>query len=92
MGLAFWFTVQIGKRRVPIPLLIVLPLLLLLDILAFILLVSYGTWKKERLFVDIGAGFVLSRLAFGLILYGGGFRICVRDGEHRVRVGGGWLT
>ena len=92
MGMAFWFTVQVGSRRIPIPLLIVLPLLLLLDILAFLLLVPYGIWKKEQLFLDLGAGFVLSRLALGLMLYGGGFKIRVRDGESRVTVGGGWLS
>lgn len=92
MGLAFWFTVQVGNRRIPIPLLIVLPLLLLLDILMLLLLAPYGIWKKERLFLDLGAGFVLTRLTLGLILYGGGFRISVRDGEDQILLGGGWLT
>lgn len=92
MGMAFWFTVQVGSRRIPIPLLIVLPLLLLLDILAFLLLVPYGIWKKERLFLDLGSGFVFTRLTLGLILHGGGFRIRVRDGKDRVLLGGGWLT
>jgi len=90
MGLALWFTIRAGGRRIPLPLILLLPVFLVLDILALLILLPLGILKKNMLFVEIGVGFILTRLIAGLILYGGGFRVRVRDGNSRVEVRGGW--
>ena len=88
MGVALWFTVQVGERRIPIPLIFTLPLLLLLDVLVLFGLTFYGAVKKDSRLVTIASGFWLSRLAIGLILFGGGFNIRIRDGGSEVRISG----
>ena len=87
---AFWFTFQIKGRRIPLPLVLLLPLALLLDLLALAVLCGYGIWKKNALFPRIGMGFYLSRLILGLILWGGRFRIGIRDQQQPLRIHGGW--
>jgi hypothetical protein len=62
---------------------------LVLDILALMVMLPLGILKKKMLFVEIGVGFFLTRLIAGMILYGGGFRVRVRDGNSRVEVRGG---
>lgn len=89
MALSFWFTVQIGRRRIPIPLVLLLPFALLLDALALVFLCIYGVRKRPIRFLKIAAGFHLSRLTLALLLYGGRFRVGVRDKNKTVRVFGG---
>ena len=87
---AFWLTVQIGQKRIiPIPLVLLFPFALVLDTLALIVLSVYGVWKNASLFLKIGSGFYLSRLTIALILYGGRFRIGIRNGKKTVRIFGG---
>lgn len=90
MAPAFWFTFQIKGRRIPIPLVLLLPLALLLDLLALAALCVGGIWKKNALFLRIGMGFYLSKLILGLILWGGRFRIGIRDQQQLIRIHGGW--
>lgn len=89
MGLALWFTIRVGGRRIPLPLILLLPVFLVLDILALMVMLPLGILKKKMLFVEIGVGFFLTRLIAGMILYGGGFRVRVRDGNSRGEVRGG---
>ena len=89
MGLALWFTIRVGGRRIPLPLILLLPVFLVLDILALMVMLPLGILKKKMLFVEIGVGFFLTRLIAGMNLYGGGFRVRVRDGNSRVEVRGG---
>ncbi len=91
MGLALWFTIRVGRRRIPLPLILLVPVFLVLDMLALLVMLPLGILKKNMLFVEIGVGFFLTRLIAGLILYGGGFRVRVRDGNSRVEVRGGWM-
>jgi len=86
---AFWLTVQIGKRRIPIPLVLLFPFSLALDTLALVALSVYGALKKQALFLRIGSGFYLSRLTVALILYGGRFKIGIHDKKDVVRIFGG---
>lgn len=90
MAAAFWFTFQIKDRRFPIPLVLVLPVALLLDLLALVALCVVGIWKRKALLPRIGMGFYLSKLTLGLILWGGRFRIGIRDQQQLLRIHGGW--
>jgi hypothetical protein len=87
---AFWFTVQVGGRRIPVPLLLALPLALAADLLALVALIILGLIRKQRLFLRLATGFLLSRLTLALILYGRRFQISVRDRDQRVRIAGRW--
>ena len=89
MAPSFWLTVQFGQRRIPIPLLLLFPFALVLDTLTLIVLSVYGVWKKAAHFLRIAAGFHLSRLTIALLLYGGRFRVGIRDGNETVRIFGG---
>ena len=90
MAPAFWFTLQIKGRRIPIPLVLLFPVALLLDVLALVALCAIGIWKKNALLPRIGMGFYLSKLVLGLMLWGGRFRIGIRDQQQFVRIHGGW--
>ena len=90
MAPAFWFTLQVKGRRLPIPLVLVLPLALLLDLLGLAVLCAVGIWKKCALFPRLGLGFFLTRLTLALMLWGGRFRIGVNEGQPVVRLHGGW--
>ena len=89
MAPAFWLTVQIGKRRIPIPLVLLFPFSLVLDTLALVILSVYGVLRKQPLFLRIGSGFYLCRLTVALILYGGRFKIGIHDKKDIVRIFGG---
>lgn len=90
MAPAFWFTLQIKGRRFPIPLVVLLPVALLLDLVALVALCLVGIWKRIALLPRIGLRFFLTRLILGLILWGGNFRIGVNEGQPVVRLHGGW--
>ena len=90
MGTAFWLTVQVGRRLIPVPLLLLLPFGLLLDILGLIALTIYCWRKKPALLPALSAGFFITRLLVNLLLHGGRLKVNVRDGKSRVRVFGGW--
>lgn len=90
MAPAFWFTVQVGHRRIPIPIGLFLPFALALDLVALVALSLYGVWKRAPVLLRIGVSFFLSRLTLALLLHGGQFKICVRDKGDPVRIHGGW--
>lgn len=90
MAAAFWFTLQVKGRRFPVPLLLVLPLALLVDLLGLVVLVGLGIARRRALFARLGLGFYLTRLILGLLLWGGRFRIVVNQDGPLVRLHGGW--
>ena len=90
MGTAFWLTIRIGDRRIPIPLVPLLPFVLLLDILGTAVLLVFSILKRKALFLRIGLGFYLTRLVLTLILWGGRLKIRVQDEGSPVSVSGGW--
>ena len=91
MKTAFWFTVQVGRRRVSLPLLILLPLTPLLDALVVVGLTVYSIRARSASPTRVGATLPLTRLVVTLLLYGGGLNIRVRDyGQDEVRLFGGW--
>ena len=90
MRLAFWFTVEVGRWRIPVPLLLGLPLTLVIDLVALVALTVVGIIRKQELLVRLGVQFLLSRLIVALMLNGGRLRISVQEGDQRVRIFGGW--
>ena len=81
---AFWFTIRVGGVRVPVPLLLLLPLVVVFDVLALLVLVPVGIWGRRGVLLRVGLSFVLSRLVLGLVVFGRGLRIQVQDGRQRV--------
>jgi hypothetical protein len=86
MGPALWLVVRVGSRRIPLPLILLLPALLLLDLLALFIMLPLGLHRRQRLLVAIGSGFCLTRVALGLMLFGGGLLVRVRDDADAVVV------
>jgi len=85
---AFWLTIRIKGRRIPFPLPIILPLVLLLEIMALLPMAIYAVRKKESLPLKIVSRFYLSRFMLAFIIYGRKFKISVCEGADRVGVGG----
>lgn len=85
---AFWLTIWIKGRRIPFPLPIILPLILVLEILALLPVAIYAIRKKEALPLKIVSRFCLSRFMLAFILHGREFNINVCDGTDRVGIGG----
>ena len=90
MRTAFWFTVQIGRRTIPIPLLLLLPLALLLDLLLLVGATVYAAVRQQWTPLLVGSQLPLSRLVLNLMLHGGRLGINVGDGDNRVSLFGGW--
>lgn len=92
MSLTFWFKIQIkggGKRIfIPLPLLIILPLVLAIEILAIAPVTVYSVRKREYLPLRFVLGFYLSRFLLAFILHGGRFIVRVSEGNNIVRIGG----
>lgn len=88
----FWLTIRVNKKRIPIPLFILFPIVLVLEILAILPLTICAIWKRQNLPLKIVSRTVLrlglSRLMLALILYGGAFGVRICDGNDRIRVGG----
>lgn len=88
---AIWLFIRVDKLRIPIPLFILLPLALVLELIAFLPLVILYIVKKDVLFTKLAFGFYLTRLMFILIFYGRKFRIRVYEGKEAVNISGKWL-
>ncbi len=92
MNPTFWFKIQIkggGKRIfIPLPLPIILPLVLAIEILAIVPVAIYSIRKKQYLPLRFVLGFYLSRFLLAFILRGGSFRVRVSEGNNIVRIGG----
>lgn len=86
----FWFTIQVGQKRIPIPVVLLLPFMLVLDILALVGVSVYTLWKRTTLYLKLGTGFFFFRFTLNFVLYGGHFRIGVHDKNEMVRIFGGW--
>jgi hypothetical protein len=88
----FWLTIRVNKKRIPIPLFIIFPIALVLEILAILPLTICAIWKRQNLPIKIVSKTVLrlglSRLMLVLMLYGGAFGVRVCDENDRIRVGG----
>jgi len=85
---AFWFTIQIKRRRIALPFPVIFPLVLVMEILAILPAAIYAVWKKETLPLKFVSGLYLSRLVLAFILYGRRFKVSVCDGSDRVQIGG----
>ena len=77
MNPTFWLTVQIGKKRISLPIPLIFFLALVIEILALLPLTVYAIRKKEPLLRKLATSFYLSRLTFILIFYGHGLKIRV---------------
>lgn len=89
---AIWLVIRVDKLRIPIPLFVLLPLFLALELIAFLPLVILAIVRKDALFAKIAFGFYLTRLVFILIFYGRKFRIRVYEGKEAVSISGKWLS
>ncbi len=90
MSPAFWFTLQINRRCVRIPLPLLLPLALAIDLVAAVALLVVAMRTRRGRWLRIAALFALSRLTLALMLHAGRLRIAVRDGAQGVHLHGGW--
>ncbi|NKB65724.1 MAG: hypothetical protein GKR89_01565 [Candidatus Latescibacteria bacterium] len=90
MGTAFWFTIQVGQRTIPVPLLVLLPLAFLLDVLLLIGSIVYVALQRHWTPLLVALQLPLSRLVLNLLLHGGRLGVNVRDGKNRVSLFGGW--
>ncbi len=88
---ALWIVVKANKLWIPLPLFLLFPLALALELIAFIPLLVFAIIKKRLLFFRLAFGFYLTRLMLALILYGRRFQVKVCDNNNRVRVAGKWL-
>jgi len=85
---AFWLTIRVGGKRIPLPLLLIFPLVLVLEILAIVPTAIYASRKKEPLLLKLVSRLYLSRFILVFILRGRGFRVSVRDGHDNIQVAG----
>lgn len=88
MSPTFWLTIRVSKRRIPIPLFIIFPIVLVIEILALLPLAIYAIWKKQTLPLKVVSRFCLSRLMLILMIHGGAFRVSICDGDDRIHIGG----
>jgi len=88
MSPTLWLTIRVGRKRIPLPLLLIFPLVLVVEILAILPLMIFAIWKGESLPLKLVIRFSLSRLMIVLMFHGGGLGVKVCDGDDRVYVGG----
>jgi hypothetical protein len=88
---SFWLTIKVGRKRIPIPILLVLPIILFVEILAIPFVAIYSIRKRDYLPLRFISGLYLSRLMVILLFYGRGFNVSVCDGDDKVRVAGIWM-
>ncbi|MBD3182725.1 hypothetical protein GF312_10555 [Candidatus Poribacteria bacterium] len=83
-----WLTINIKGNLIPLPLPIIFPLVLFLEILAIPVLIIYSIRKKELLPLKFISHFYLSRFLLSFMIYGRKFKVVVCDGEDKVAIGG----
>ena len=88
MSPTLWLAIRIRGRRIPLPLLLILPLALVAEILALLPVAIYAIRKKEALPLKLVSRFYLSRLMLVFILHGGKFNVSVCEGTDRVQISG----
>lgn len=92
MSPTLWFKIRIrggGKRiLIPLPLFLILPLVLVVEILAILPVTIYCIRKREYLPLRVISGFYLSRFIFAFSLHGGRFKVNIRNGNDLVYIGG----
>ncbi len=86
MNLKFILIIRIGGRTIWLPLPILLPIVLLLEILAIFPLIFIAIWRKEAFFWRIASGFYISRLLLVFMLYGGQFKIGIRADDRTLQI------
>jgi hypothetical protein len=88
---ALWLTIKVNKRQIPIPLFILFPFVLALELIAFVPLLILAIVKKQSLFTRLAFGFYLSRVVLAIIVYGRKFQVKVSENKDKVRIAGKWL-
>ncbi len=92
MSPTLWFKIHIkrqGKRIwIPLPLFLVMPLVLVVEILAILPVAIYCIRKREYLPLKVVSRLYLSRFIFAFMLHGGKFKINVCQDNDLVRIGG----
>ena len=91
MSPTLWFKVRIrgqGKRIfIPLPLFLILPLVLAIEILAIVPVAVYCIRKRVYFPLNVVLRLYLSRFLFALMLHGGRFRVSIRQDGNLVRIG-----
>jgi hypothetical protein len=88
MSPKFSLTIQIGERRIWLPLPLIFPLVLVMEILALLPMAIYATRKKEALPAKLVSRFYLSRFMLAYVLHGRKFKMSVCDGDSKFQIGG----
>jgi len=88
---ALWLVTKVNNLRIPIPLFVILPVALALELTAILPLLILAAVKKQFLFARIAFGFFLTRLMLVLIIYGRRLQVRVCDNNSRIRIAGKWL-
>ena len=86
MNSIFWLTIQIKERRILLPLPIILPFALVIELCAFLPMIVYAIRKKEPILLKLAYGFYFSRLMLAFILHGRGFKISVCENGKNIQV------
>jgi hypothetical protein len=88
MAPTFWLTIQVEGRRILLPLPLILPLILVVEILALLPVAIYSIRKREPLPLRIVSGFYLSRFILVFILRGRKFRVNICDSSDQIQIAG----
>jgi len=88
---ALWLTIKLNRRQIPIPLFILFPFVLVLELIAFVPLLILAIMKKQSLFTRLAFGFYLSKVVLAIIVYGRKFQVKVSESKEKVRIAGKWL-
>ena len=88
MNPTFWLTIRVKGKRISLPLPLIFPLVLVIEILAILPMAIYAVRKKEPLVLRLVSGLYLSRLMLAFTLYGRKFKVSVCEGNDRVQIGG----
>ena len=72
-------TVHFKQKMVFIPLLPILPLILIMEVIAFIPITVYALIKKKFILFKVAYGFYFSRFIIALILYGQRLKVITGD-------------
>ena len=92
MSPTLWFSIRIRRQEkrfwLPLPLLLILPLVLAVEVLTILPVAIYCIRKREYLPLKVVSRLYLSRFIFALMLHGGGFKVNVCQDNDLVRIGG----
>jgi hypothetical protein len=86
MNTAFLLTIQLEGKRISLPLPIILPLVIVIEILAILPITVYAIVKRKKFLLRLAYGFYLSRLMLVFILHGRGFKIVVCENDKKIQI------